>query len=69
VIIPQAALHGDNDVFLLADGKLKRQSVTVGRISNGGALITAGLAPGDEVVTTRLDLMFEGMDVALRDDG
>jgi RND family efflux transporter MFP subunit len=68
VVIPQAALHGDDDVFLLEDGQLARRSVTVGRISEGGALVTDGLNTGDQVVTTRLDLMFEGMQVALIDD-
>jgi RND family efflux transporter MFP subunit len=68
VVIPQAALHGDDDVFLLDDGRLARRSVTVGRISEGGALVIAGLNAGDRVVTTRLDLMFEGMEVALNDE-
>jgi RND family efflux transporter MFP subunit len=67
VRIPQSALHGDDDVFLFVDGQLQRRSVTVGRISDGNALVTAGLEDGDRVVTTRLDLMFEGMQVALID--
>jgi multidrug efflux pump subunit AcrA (membrane-fusion protein) len=66
VVLPQAALHGDNDVFLLEDGQLSRRSVTVARISDGGALVTGGLNAGDRVVVTRLDLMFEGMAVAVR---
>jgi hypothetical protein len=48
--------------------QLARRSVTVTRISDGNALVTAGLEDGDRVVTTRLDLMFEGMQVA-RIDG
>ncbi|MEE4279327.1 MAG: efflux RND transporter periplasmic adaptor subunit [Halieaceae bacterium] len=66
VVIPQAALHGDDDVFLFEDGKLVRRSVEVGRISDGGALVISGLSSGERVVSTRLDLMFEGMEVALR---
>lgn len=68
VVIPQDALHGENDVFLLEDGRLERRAVTVARIANGGAYVTGGLADGDRVVTTRLDLMFEGMKVALLDE-
>jgi RND family efflux transporter MFP subunit len=68
VILPQAALHGDDDVFLLEEGQLKRRSVEVARIGDGGALITGGLNSGERVVTTRLDLMFEGMGVELRND-
>ncbi|WOJ96809.1 efflux RND transporter periplasmic adaptor subunit [Congregibacter brevis] len=67
VRIPQAALHGDNDVFVYVDGVLQRRSVTVVRVSAEGALVTEGLADGEQVVVTRLDLMFEGMAVALSD--
>jgi RND family efflux transporter MFP subunit len=68
VVLPQAALHGDDDVFLVEDGKLVRRSVEVARISDGGALVTDGLATGERVVTTRLDLMFAGMGVSVRDE-
>ncbi|KGE04353.1 efflux RND transporter periplasmic adaptor subunit [Pseudohaliea rubra] len=67
VELPQAALHGD-DVFLFADGALERRAITVARLSNGRALVTDGLATGDRVVTTRLELMFDGMAVAPLDD-
>jgi RND family efflux transporter MFP subunit len=68
VRIPQSALHGESDVFLFQDGTLRRVAVEIARISGGRALVTAGLSEGDAVVTTRLDLMFEGMQVALIDD-
>lgn len=68
VRIPQAALHGDNDVFLLDNGELRRRPVTVERLNQGLALITAGLDDGDLLITTRLDLMFEGMQVDLIDE-
>ncbi|WP_040362788.1 efflux RND transporter periplasmic adaptor subunit [Congregibacter litoralis] len=68
VKIPQGALHGDNDVFIYDDGALKRRSVTVARVNEGEALVTQGLAEGEQVVVTRLELMFEGMAVALSDD-
>lgn len=68
VTLPQAALHGDDDVFLLEGDQLTRRSVDVARISDGGALVTGGLENGERVVTTRLDLMFEGMAVELSND-
>jgi multidrug efflux pump subunit AcrA (membrane-fusion protein) len=40
-VIPQAALHGDDDVFLLVDGQLRASQRDRGRISDGGALVTA----------------------------
>ena len=66
--IPQSALHGDSGVFLFKDGMLQRRTVDVERLRDGLALITAGLDDGDRVVTTRLDLMFEGMAVNLADE-
>ena len=45
-----------------------RRAVTVERVSEGMALVTAGLGNGDQVVTTRLDLMFAGMAVDLIDE-
>lgn len=67
VELPQQALHGE-EVFLLHAGKLVRHPVTVARHGDGRALVTAGLKDGDRVVTTRLDLMFDGMAVAPLDD-
>ena len=68
VRIPQVALHGDSDVFLLVGGRLQRRKVTVERLREGFALVTNGLSDGDRVVITRLDLMFEGMAVAVYDE-
>ncbi|WP_414979272.1 efflux RND transporter periplasmic adaptor subunit [Congregibacter sp.] len=67
VLLPQSALHGDNDVFVYLNGELQRRSVTVVRVSAEGALVTAGLSEGEQVVITRLELMFEGMEVAVSD--
>lgn len=67
VLLPQRALHGDSDVFVYANGELQRRRVTVARVSDQGALITEGLSEGEQVVVTRLELMFEGMAVAISD--
>ncbi|MDP5053822.1 MAG: efflux RND transporter periplasmic adaptor subunit [Congregibacter sp.] len=67
VLLPQTALHGDNDVFVYANGELQRRSVTVARLSEEGALVTDGLNDGEQVVITRLELMFEGMAVTVSD--
>jgi len=67
ILLPQSALHGESDVFVFSEGLLERRSVTVARVSPQGVLVTAGLSDGEQVVTTRLDLMFEGMAVAVSD--
>jgi RND family efflux transporter MFP subunit len=68
ITLPQSALHGDKDVFVLVDGRLRRRRVEVARIVEGRALIVDGLQDGEQVVTTRLELMFEGMQVVRIDD-
>lgn len=68
VVLPTTALHGGSDVFLYQDGKLARRTVTVSRVDATGVLISDGLEPGDQVVTTRLDLMFAGMAVATNNE-
>lgn len=68
VRIPQSALHGESDVFVFEEGRLRRRTVEVARRREGQALITGGLNDGDRVVTTRLDLMFEGLEVDIVDE-
>ena len=66
VKIPRSALHQSAYVYLLADGKLKRKSVTLER-REGDSVIVSGLQPGDRLVLTRLDLMVDGMPVKALD--
>lgn len=66
VKIPRSALHQSAYVYLLADGKLKRNSVTLAR-REGDSVIVSGLQPGDRLVLTRLDLMVDGMPVKALD--
>lgn len=66
VKIPRSALHQSAYVYLLADGKLKRNSVTLER-REGDSVIVSGLQPGDRLVLTRLDLMVDGMPVKALD--
>ena len=63
VELPVMALHEGDTVFLLQEGKLKQQPVTVLYRRQNVALVTGGLVAGSEVVTSRLDLMFDGMAV------
>ena len=67
VRLPSSVLHADDTVFVLAGGALHRKQVKVVHRSGGSVVINGGLEAGDLVVTTRLDLMFEGMKVELSD--
>ncbi len=57
--VPRDAVSNGR-VFIERDGKVTQQPVLVARILNGMALITSGLAPGDRIVLTNLDVLFEG---------
>lgn len=65
VRLPSSVLHADDSVFVFVDGALRRKQVNVVHRAGGTVVINGGLAPGDLVVSTRLDLMFEGMKVEL----
>jgi RND family efflux transporter MFP subunit len=60
-VVPRAAIHDGSTVYLLDENRLHRQPVTVARIDEGEALVTDGLADGDRIVVSRLDLMVEDM--------
>lgn len=68
VRLPRSALHEGNSVFTLENGSLQRRVVSVARQDAEGIIVTSGLEDGDAVVVTRLELMYEGMQV-MRADG
>ncbi len=57
--VPRDAVSNGR-IFIERDGKVTQQPVLVARILNGMALITSGLAPGDRIVLTNLDVLSEG---------
>lgn len=65
VRLPSSVLHADDSVFVVADNALRRKRVNIIHREGDTVVINGGLEPGDQVVTTRLDLMFEGMKVEL----
>jgi len=53
-VIPREAartLDGQSVVFLVRDGRVERRAVSLGTETGGEVGVTAGLAPGDQVVT------------------
>jgi len=67
VRLPSAVMHAQDTVFVVAEGALKRRPVKVALREGNTVVINGGLRTGDQVVTTRLELMFEGMKVELGD--
>ncbi len=60
VVIPRDALRDDR-VYLLRDGRLHIQPVTVAVLENDAAVISQGIEQGDQVILTDLFPASEGM--------
>jgi RND family efflux transporter MFP subunit len=65
VRLPRSAVHKGTHVFLVNNDTLVRREVTVARREGDSVLVSDGLSAGDQVVLSRLDLMVEGMSVAV----
>ncbi|MCB1691011.1 MAG: efflux RND transporter periplasmic adaptor subunit [Halioglobus sp.] len=68
VRLPSSVLHADDSVFVVSANALRRKRVNIVHREGGSVVVNGGLEPGDKVVTTRLDLMFEGMKVEPGDE-
>jgi len=63
--LPESALHEQSYVYLASNGYLNRRRVHVVRREKESVIISEGLQSGDQVVLSRLDLMVEGLPVAI----
>ena len=60
VRIPRQSLHGQH-VFVVSDDRLEKRTVNIYRQEAEAVIIDKGLLQGDKLVTTRLELMVDGM--------
>ncbi len=65
VSLPPAALHADDTIYKVVDGRLAVQRVTA-VVRQENAVLVAGLAPGTLVVTTRFPEMGPGLRVTVQ---
>ena len=61
VVIPRTALHDDNTVYLVSDGRLAGRRVEVLRFLQDQAILSAGLQSGDQLVVSPLSAPVIGM--------
>jgi RND family efflux transporter MFP subunit len=69
VLVPQTALRnesGSQVVYLYKEGHAERRAVGVGETRGSDTEITAGLAPGDQVVVSGFDGLHDGERVEIR---
>ena len=64
-VLPRNAIQPDGTVFLVKDGKLAAQTVTIARLSESQAMILpdGGLTAGDRVITSPVPKAVIGMSV------
>jgi multidrug efflux pump subunit AcrA (membrane-fusion protein) len=63
--LPRSALHGGDVVYVVEQDAMRRRPVTVLRRDKDSVIVGAGLSRGDRVILSRLDLMVDGMPVAV----
>jgi len=64
LVIPRSALRDDH-VFLARGRRAERRSVQIQRILGQQAVIQEGLQPGDKLITTNLDVLYDGSAIEL----
>lgn len=65
VVLDRVALRDGDTVWVAAEGQLEIRPVTVAWRGPEAVLVTDGLAPGEEVVTTRIETVADGMAIRL----
>jgi len=62
-IIPEAALFDNDTVFVIVDGRAQARKVVIEAKTNGQIYVSDGLEHNDEIVTTRIPGLGEGVRV------
>lgn len=65
IVIPSSAIYQGSYVYVVDDGALQRRELTITWSDVDRAIVTAGLASGDELVTTVLGQVTSGTAVAI----
>jgi len=70
VAVPRHAVRDGSRIWVVdADGRLRIRTVEIAHLEQGRAFISAGLAEGDLVVISQLDVVTDGMLVRVADAG
>ncbi len=62
--IPRSALYEGDAVYVLEQDSMRKRPVTVLRRERDSVIVGAGLAAGDKVILSRLEIMADGMPAA-----
>ncbi len=64
--VPRYAVHNADEVWVARDGQLWIQKVEIARQDKDYTYVTAGLADGDAIVTSPLEVVTDGMKIRTR---
>lgn len=67
--LPQSALQPDGHVLVVEDGRMFSRAVQVERAQGNEIIISAGLSPGETVLTQRPARVLNGLPVRVYDTG
>jgi multidrug efflux pump subunit AcrA (membrane-fusion protein) len=62
-VLPRSAVHNDNNVWIADGNSLRIVTVDVARFDKEYAYVTSGISTGQEIITTPLDVVTEGMSI------
>lgn len=65
IVIPNSTIYQGTYVYVVEDGILRRRNIDIAWQNDDEALITAGLGPGDALVTTPLGQVTSGIRVSI----
>ena len=66
VVVPRSALRGTQEVYVAtAQNTLEIRSVSVANSSRSGVVLTGGIEPGEQVITSPVRGAAEGMEIAI----
>ncbi|MBO6637025.1 MAG: efflux RND transporter periplasmic adaptor subunit [Roseitalea sp.] len=65
VRLPETALYDAGTMYVVAGGQLERRTVEVAAFEGADVIVTGGLAAGEQVMTTRLSNVEDGLKVTV----
>ena len=64
--LPETALHGDDRIYVLKEGRIEARRVELGARIGDQVLIAAGIEDGDQVIVTRFNEIADGLRAEVR---
>lgn len=65
VRLPETALYDAGTMYVIADGRLEHRTVEVAAFDGADVIVTGGLTAGEQVMTTRLSNVEDGLKVSV----